>query len=69
MICDKCQALYEEVGDLVREARIFAKVRRTDEALLCRALGVDHTRQNMSNVGRPIRIADAGSRPLPGVAR
>jgi hypothetical protein len=38
-------------------------------ATVCRALGIDHTRQNMSNVGRPIRVADAGSRPLPGVAR
>jgi hypothetical protein len=38
-------------------------------ATVCRALGVDHTHQNMSNVGRPIRIADAGSRPIAGVAR
>lgn len=38
MICDECQALYEEVGDRVREARVFAKVRRNDDALLCRAM-------------------------------
>jgi len=38
-------------------------------ATVCRALGVDSTRQNMSNVGRPIRIADAGSRPIQGVVR
>jgi len=38
-------------------------------ATVCRALGVDHQRQNMSNVGRPIRIADAGSRPIQGVVR
>lgn len=37
MICDECQALYEEVGDLVREADVFDRVRRTDEALVCRA--------------------------------
>ena len=33
-------------------------------ATLCRALGVDPDRQNMSNVGRPIRIADAGAKPI-----
>ncbi len=33
-------------------------------ATICRALGIDHTKQNMSNVGRPIRIADAGSMPI-----
>jgi hypothetical protein len=33
-------------------------------ATVASAVGVDPTRQNMSNVGRPIRIADAGSRPI-----
>jgi hypothetical protein len=33
-------------------------------ATICRALGIDHTRQNMSNVGRPIRLADHGSNPI-----
>jgi hypothetical protein len=33
-------------------------------ATVCQALGVDPTRQNMSNVGRPIRLADAGSKPI-----
>jgi hypothetical protein len=33
-------------------------------ATICRALGVDHTKQNMSNVGRPIRLADHGSNPI-----
>ncbi|MDX1681902.1 MAG: hypothetical protein R3336_02170 [Phycisphaeraceae bacterium] len=37
MICDECQALYEEVGDRVRDAEVFVKVRRHDEALVCRA--------------------------------
>lgn len=37
MICDDCQELYEEVGDRVREAKVFAKVRRTDVGLICRA--------------------------------
>jgi Protein of unknown function (DUF1501) len=32
-------------------------------ATVCRALGVDHTKQNMSNVGRPIRLVDISSRP------
>jgi Protein of unknown function (DUF1501) len=33
-------------------------------ATVARALGVDPTKQNMSNVGRPIRIADAGSKAI-----
>src|SRR5205823_440743 len=33
-------------------------------ATVCAALGIDPTKQNQSNVGRPIRIADAGSRPI-----
>jgi hypothetical protein len=33
-------------------------------ATVCKALGVDPTRQNMSNVGRPIRLADAGAKPI-----
>jgi uncharacterized protein (DUF1501 family) len=32
-------------------------------ATVCRALGVDHTKQNMSNVGRPIRLVDISTRP------
>jgi len=39
MICDECQAMYEEAGDRVREAKVFAKVRRTDELLKCKADG------------------------------
>src|SRR4029077_15550244 len=27
-------------------------------ATVCKALGIDHEKQNMSNVGRPIRIVD-----------
>jgi hypothetical protein len=33
-------------------------------ATVCKALGLDPTKQNMSNVGRPIRLADAGSKPI-----
>jgi hypothetical protein len=33
-------------------------------ATVCRALGVDPKTQNYSNVGRPIRIADAGAQPV-----
>jgi hypothetical protein len=33
-------------------------------ATVAKAVGVDPTKQNMSNVGRPIRIADAGSKPI-----
>ncbi len=33
-------------------------------ATVARAVGVDPTKQNPSNVGRPIRIADAGSKPI-----
>lgn len=33
-------------------------------ATVCRALGIDPAKQNMSNVGRPIRLADAGAQPI-----
>jgi hypothetical protein len=33
-------------------------------ATVCRALGIDPTTQNRSNVGRPIRIADVGAKPI-----
>jgi hypothetical protein len=33
-------------------------------ATVAKAVGIDPTKQNMSNVGRPIRIADAGSKPI-----
>jgi uncharacterized protein (DUF1501 family) len=37
-------------------------------ATVCRALGIDHTRQNMSNVGRPIRIVELGGTPIAAIA-
>jgi hypothetical protein len=33
-------------------------------ATVCKGLGIDPDKQNQSNVGRPIRIADAGSKPI-----
>lgn len=33
-------------------------------ATICRAVGVDPSRQNMSNVGRPIRLADPEAQPI-----
>jgi hypothetical protein len=33
-------------------------------ATVCRAVGVDPTKQNQSNVGRPIRLAEKGARPI-----
>jgi hypothetical protein len=33
-------------------------------ATVVKGLGLNHTKQNMSNVDRPIRIADAGSKPI-----
>jgi hypothetical protein len=36
-------------------------------ATVCRALGIDHTRQNMSNVGRPIRLVELGATPIPDI--
>ncbi len=33
-------------------------------ATVCKALGLDPTKQNRSNVDRPIRLADAGAKPL-----
>jgi hypothetical protein len=36
-------------------------------ATICRVLGIDPSRQNMSNVGRPIRIVDGTARPIPEI--
>jgi len=36
---------------------------------VCLALGMDPTRQNMSNIGRPIRIADLTAQPIRGLVR
>jgi uncharacterized protein (DUF1501 family) len=33
-------------------------------ATVCAALGIDHEKQNPSNVGRPIRIVEKGARPI-----
>ena len=33
-------------------------------ATLCAALGIDHTKQNPSNVNRPIRIVDQSAKPI-----
>jgi uncharacterized protein (DUF1501 family) len=33
-------------------------------ATICRALGIDHQKQNMSNVGRPIRIVAPATQPI-----
>jgi uncharacterized protein (DUF1501 family) len=33
-------------------------------ATICAGLGIDPTRQNMSNVGRPIRIVEPGATPI-----
>jgi hypothetical protein len=33
-------------------------------ATVCHAVGVDHMKQNPSNVGRPIRIADPAAKPI-----
>jgi hypothetical protein len=33
-------------------------------ATVCQALGIDPTKQNMSNVGRPIRIVEPGAKPI-----
>jgi hypothetical protein len=33
-------------------------------ATVCQALGIDHTKQNPSNVGRPIRIVDKTATPI-----
>jgi len=37
-------------------------------ATVCVALGIDPTKQNQSNVGRPIRIVDKAATPIKGVA-
>ncbi len=36
-------------------------------ATVCKATGLDPTKQNMSNVGRPIRLADPSAKPIEGL--
>jgi uncharacterized protein (DUF1501 family) len=36
-------------------------------ATVCLGLGIDHTKTNPSNVGRPIRIVDQSAKPLKDV--
>lgn len=36
-------------------------------ATVCKAVGLDPTKQNMSNVGRPIRLADPSAKPVEGL--
>jgi Protein of unknown function (DUF1501) len=33
-------------------------------ATICQALGIDHQKQNLSNVGRPIRIVAPGTKAV-----
>jgi uncharacterized protein (DUF1501 family) len=33
-------------------------------ATVCGALGLDHTKQNLSNVGRPIRLVEPSAKPI-----
>ena len=33
-------------------------------ATVAKALGIDPSTQNISNIGRPIRIVDVGARPI-----
>lgn len=53
MICDECQALFEEVGDRVRDADVFAKVRRGDDALRCWARSVSSEAWYQAEVPEP----------------
>jgi hypothetical protein len=60
MICDECQALYEEVGDRVREAKVFAKVRRNDNGLHCRALNTESEAFYLAQVGQDHDVVYVG---------
>jgi len=53
MICDECQAMYEEVGDRVRKADVFKKVRRTDDGLKCYAMHVEAEAMYKVEVNQP----------------
>ena len=61
-ICDACQALYEEVGDQARTDDLFEKVRRSDDALLCRAKFVD------SEAHYFVQVAEEHDRVFVGLA-
>jgi hypothetical protein len=33
-------------------------------ATVCKVLGIDHTKQNQTRIGRPVRIAENGAKPI-----
>jgi uncharacterized protein (DUF1501 family) len=33
-------------------------------ATVCKVLGIDHNKQNQTNIGRPVRIVDKGAKPI-----
>jgi hypothetical protein len=33
-------------------------------ATVCKALGIDYTKQNQTAIGRPIRVVDKGATPM-----
>lgn len=60
MICDDCQALYEDVAEVAREAGVFGRVRRTDPALKCRAKHVDSETYYMVSVSDDHEVVYVG---------
>ena len=53
MICDQCRQLYEQVGDRVAQAQVFADVRRSDGGLNCPAAGVQSNATYRAKVDLP----------------
>jgi len=53
MICDACQALFEEVGNRVRRAGVFLKVSRGDDALCCWPRQVESEAVYLAQVPKP----------------
>ena len=53
MICDSCQAMFEEVADRLRDGDAFKKVRRADDALKCQAKDVQTEALYIAEVPEP----------------
>ena len=56
MICDSCQALFEEVAERLRHSDAFKKVRRADEALKCTAKDVQTEPLYIAEVPEPYDV-------------
>ena len=58
-----------DTGDSGMEVKDQPVQVRNLYATICEALGIDHTHENISNLGRPISIVESGAEPVKQVLK